>query len=77
MSKNPEQWYLSQRYGYADHWYSVFGASDPVAGNTLDFQGDLISWYCLDLLSKVFMTWTLSELKEKYLEKLQRIIQQY
>ncbi|AYJ40254.1 phage tail tip lysozyme, partial [Lactiplantibacillus paraplantarum] len=36
MSKNPEQWYLSQRYGYADHWYSVFGASDPVAGNTLD-----------------------------------------
>ncbi len=36
MGKNPEQWYLSQRYGYADHWYSVFGASDPVAGNTLD-----------------------------------------
>ena len=36
MSKNPEQWYLSQRYGYADHWYSVLGASDPVAGNTLD-----------------------------------------
>ena len=25
MSKNPEQWYLGQRYGYADHWYSVLG----------------------------------------------------
>ncbi|MCH8626195.1 phage tail tip lysozyme, partial [Lactiplantibacillus plantarum] len=48
MSKNPEQWYLSQRYGYADHWYSVFGASDPVAGNTLDnaSSGDLTELGC-------------------------------
>ncbi len=36
MSKNPEQWYLSQRYAYADHWYSVFGSSDPVSSTTLD-----------------------------------------
>ena len=48
ISKNPEQWYLSQRYGYADHWYSVFGASDPVAGNTLDnaSSGDLTELGC-------------------------------
>ena len=48
MSKNPEQWYLSQRYGYADHWYSVLGASDPVAGNTLDnaSSGDLTELGC-------------------------------
>lgn len=48
MSKNPEQWYLSQRYGYADHWYSVLGASDPVAGNTLDnaSSGDLNELGC-------------------------------
>lgn len=36
MSKNPEQWYLSQRYAYADHWYSVFGSNDPVSSTTLD-----------------------------------------
>lgn len=48
MSKNPEQWYLSQRYGYAAHWYSVLGASDPVAGNTLDnaSSGDLTELGC-------------------------------
>lgn len=48
MSKNPEQWYLSQRYGYADHWYSVLGTSDPVAGNTLDnaSSGDLNELGC-------------------------------
>lgn len=48
MSKNPEQWYLSQRYAYADHWYSVFGASDPVAGNILDnaSSGDLNELGC-------------------------------
>ena len=48
MSKNPEQGYLGQRYGYADHWYSVLGASDPVAGNTLDnaSSGDLNELGC-------------------------------
>ena len=35
MSKNPEQWYLSQRYAYADHWYSVFGTTDPISGSAL------------------------------------------
>lgn len=35
MSKNPEQWYLSQRYAYADHWYSSFGTTDPVSNSVL------------------------------------------
>ena len=48
MAKNPEQWYLGQRYAYADHWYSVLGASDPIAGNTLDnaSSGDLNELGC-------------------------------
>lgn len=36
MSKNPEQWFLSKRYAFADHWYSVIGTKDPVAGDSLD-----------------------------------------
>lgn len=42
MSQNPEQWYLPQRYQYADHWYSKFGSSDPIAGDGTDTasQGD-------------------------------------
>ncbi|MGA3432591.1 phage tail tip lysozyme [Lactiplantibacillus plantarum] len=35
MSKNPEQWFLSKRYAFADHWYSVIGTKDPVAGDSL------------------------------------------
>lgn len=35
MSKNPEQWFLSKRYAFADHWYSVVGTKDPVAGDSL------------------------------------------
>ncbi len=35
MSKNPEQWCLSKRYAFADHWYSVIGTKDPVAGDSL------------------------------------------
>ncbi|NLS62775.1 phage tail tip lysozyme [Lactiplantibacillus plantarum] len=36
MSKNPEQWFLSKRYAFADHWYSVIGTKDPVAGDSLE-----------------------------------------
>lgn len=36
MSQNPDQWYLSKRYAFADHWYSVIGTKDPVAGDSLD-----------------------------------------
>lgn len=35
MSKNPEQWFLSKRYAFADHWFSVIGTKDPVAGDSL------------------------------------------
>ncbi|MEK2554442.1 phage tail tip lysozyme [Lactiplantibacillus plantarum] len=35
MSKNPEQWFLSKRYAFADHWYSVIGTKDPVTGDSL------------------------------------------
>ncbi|QAR77488.1 CHAP domain-containing protein (plasmid) [Lactiplantibacillus plantarum] len=35
MSKNPEQWFLSKRYAFADYWYSVIGTKDPVAGDSL------------------------------------------
>lgn len=35
MSKNPEQWFLSKRYAFADHWYSVVGTKYPVAGDSL------------------------------------------
>ncbi|WP_420328867.1 phage tail tip lysozyme [Lactiplantibacillus plantarum] len=36
MSKNPEQWFLSKRYAFADNWYSVIGTKDPVAGDSLE-----------------------------------------
>lgn len=48
MSKNPEQWYLPQRYAYADHWYSVLGASDPVSSESIDTasQGEVDELAC-------------------------------
>lgn len=36
MSQNPEQWFLDQRYAYADHWYSVIGSGDLVSNGILD-----------------------------------------
>lgn len=36
MSRNPEQWYLSQRYAYADHWYAILNTHDPISKNALE-----------------------------------------
>lgn len=36
LKNNPEQWYLSQRQGYADHWFSIIGTNDPASKSTMD-----------------------------------------
>lgn len=36
LRDNPDQWYLQQRQGYADHWFSVLGTNDPVTKNVME-----------------------------------------